>query len=380
LEGKFLRIIAFYLPQFHTIPENDEWWGKGFTEWVNVRKATQLFKDHYQPRVPLNNNYYNLLNNDVKKWQVELAKKYGIYGFCFYHYWFDGHMLLQRPIEQYLADSSLDLPFCICWANEHWTKAWISKENKVLIAQKYGQRKDWELHFNYLLHFFKDKRYIKNDEKPLVVIYRPDIIGCLNEMLDCWQELAKQNGFPGLDFAYQQIGLDLQPNKDDSRFTYNIEYQPQYAVYDLIRNKHKILRKIKYHVTSILERYFYLDFRSVRTEGLIIRDYDKVWSQLLSHLPENEKCIPGAFVDWDNTPRRGSKGSVIAGASPEKFQKYLGIQIKRAKEIYQKDMIFMFAWNEWAEGGYLEPDEKFGYAYLEAVRQALLDAGEFPSW
>lgn len=375
-----MRIIAFYLPQFHTIPENDEWWGKGFTEWVNVRKATQLFKDHYQPRVPLNNNYYNLLNNDVKKWQVELAKKYGIYGFCFYHYWFDGHMLLQRPIEQYLADSSLDLPFCICWANEHWTKAWVSKENKVLIAQKYGQRKDWELHFNYLLHFFKDKRYIKNDEKPLVVIYRPDIIGCLNEMLDCWQELAKQNGFPGLDFAYQQIGLDLQPNKDDSRFTYNIEYQPQYAVYDLIRNKHKILRKIKYHVTSILERYFYLDFRSVRTEGLIIRDYDKVWSQLLSHLPENEKCIPGAFVDWDNTPRRGSKGSVIAGASPEKFQKYLGIQIKRAKEIYQKDMIFMFAWNEWAEGGYLEPDEKFGYAYLEAVRQALLDAGEFPSW
>lgn len=375
-----MRIIAFYLPQFHTIPENDEWWGKGFTEWVNVRKATQLFKDHYQPRVPLNNNYYNLLNNDVKKWQVELAKKYGIYGFCFYHYWFDGHMLLQRPIEQYLADSSLDLPFCICWANEHWTKAWVSKENKVLIAQKYGQRKDWELHFNYLLHFFKDKRYIKNDEKPLVVIYRPEIIGCLNEMLDCWQELAKQNGFPGLDFAYQQIGLDLQPNKDDSRFTYNIEYQPQYAVYDLIKNKHKILRKIKYHVTSILERYFYLDFRSVRTEGLIIRDYDKVWSQLLSHLPENEKCIPGAFVDWDNTPRRGSKGSVIAGASPEKFQKYLGIQIKRAKEIYQKDMIFMFAWNEWAEGGYLEPDEKFGYAYLEAVRQALLDAGEFPSW
>lgn len=375
-----MRIIAFYLPQFHTIPENDEWWGKGFTEWVNVRKATQLFKDHYQPRVPLNNNYYNLLNIDVKKWQVGLAKKYGIYGFCFYHYWFDGHMLLQRPIEQYLADSSLDLPFCICWANEHWTKAWVSKENKVLIAQKYGQRKDWELHFNYLLHFFKDKRYIKNDEKPLVVIYRPEIIGCLNEMLDCWQELAKQNGFPGLDFAYQQIGLDLQPNKDDSRFTYNIEYQPQYAVYDLIKNKHKILRKIKYHVTSILERYFYLDFRSVRTEGLIIRDYDKVWSQLLSHLPENEKCIPGAFVDWDNTPRRGSKGSVIAGASPEKFQKYLGIQIKRAKEIYQKDMIFMFAWNEWAEGGYLEPDEKFGYAYLEAVRQALLDAGEFPSW
>ena len=165
-----MKIIAFYLPQFHEIPENNKWWGKGFTEWVNVKKARPLFENHNQPRVPLNKNYYNLLDEKTQKEQVKLANDYGLYGFCFYHYWFDGKLLLEKPVEKFLENKSLDTHFCICWANEHWTNAWANKEAKVLIEQKYGNKKEWKEHFDYLLNFFKDDRYIKENNKPLLVI------------------------------------------------------------------------------------------------------------------------------------------------------------------------------------------------------------------
>ncbi|RRQ78488.1 glycoside hydrolase family 99-like domain-containing protein, partial [Enterococcus faecium] len=201
-----MRVIAFYLPQFHEIPENNEWWGEGFTEWTNVKTARPLYSGHYQPREPINDNYYDLLNDDVKEWQVSIAKKNGIYGFCFYHYWFDGKMLLEKPVEQFLKNKNLDINFCLSWANEPWTKAWVSKNDSILIEQNYGNEENWEKHFDYLLPFFKDSRYICNDGKPLFVIYRPEQIGCLNEMLDYWQILAKKNGLAGIDFAYQQNG------------------------------------------------------------------------------------------------------------------------------------------------------------------------------
>lgn len=373
-----MRIISFYLPQFHSIPENDKWWGEGFTEWVNVKKAKPLYEGHYQPRKPLNENYYNLLDNSVKKWQIELAKKYGVYGFCFYHYWFDGHMLLQHPVEQFLENKDLDYPFCICWANEHWTQAWVSKDSRVLIEQKYGEKKEWEAHFNYLLPYFKDSRYITNNGKPLFVIYRPEIIGCLNEMLDFWQELAQKNGFPGIDFAYQHIGFDRTKKRDSSRFSYNIEYQPMYAYNDLTKDKFKHIKTIRRFLLSLLERYFKIDIRGVRPGGVLKISYDEIWREILKRKPEDEKCIPGAFVDWDNTPRKQEKGSVYYEATPEKFQKYLTQQIKRTRDVYNKDMLFVFAWNEWAEGGYLEPDEKHKYGYLEAIKQALIDNNEFP--
>lgn len=371
-----MKTIAFYLPQFHAIPENDAWWGEGFTEWVNMKKAQPLYEGHYQPRIPLNNNYYNLLDPEVLRWQAGLAKEYGVYGFCFYHYWFDGHMLLEKPMELLLQHKDIDLPFCVCWANEPWTKAWVSKQDNILIAQRYGDRKEWTEHFNYFLPFFQDPRYIKNDGKPLVIVYRPDLIECLNDMLDCWQELARENGLPGLEFGYQQIHLDLQKDKDDSRFTYNIEYQPAYANHDLSKGRLTLLRSIKRWLTPRLQKIG-INIEQVRAEGLIKRDYDTVWQAVLNRQPESEKHVPGAFVDWDNTPRRQEKGSVFVGATPEKFEKYMTQQIRRAKEIYHKDMLFLFAWNEWAEGGYMEPDEKFGHAYLEALRNALKANGEF---
>ena len=160
-----MKIIAFYLPQFHNIPENDEWWGDGFTEWVNVKKAKPLFDGHVQPKEPLNDNYYNLLDDNIKIWQAKIAKEYGVYGFCYYHYWFNGKLLLEKPMEQMLNNKKIDIPFCISWANEPWTKAWVN-EKKVLIPQSYGGVNEWKEHFDYLLPFFKDERYIKVHNKP----------------------------------------------------------------------------------------------------------------------------------------------------------------------------------------------------------------------
>lgn len=377
-----MKIIAFYLPQFHNIPENDEWWGDGFTEWVNVKKAKPIFEGHNQPRVPLNNNYYNLLDDDVKIWQADLAKKYGIYGFCYYHYWFDGKLLLEKPMEQMLANSKIDIPFCICWANEPWTRAWVG-ETETLIPQKYGNKKEWKAHFDYLLPFFKDNRYIYDEGKPLIIIYKPEIIECLNDMLDYWNELAKENGLSGLKFGYQSIGMDLVPKsqRNDSRFDFDIEFQPSYAFTKLNENNHAVLRKIKYKISNILEKYTGKTLRffgSGRIQSLNRVDYDKAWKTILNTMPESNKNVPGAFVDWDNTPRHGKRGRVYIGKSPEKFEAYLSEQIRRAKNIYHKDMVFMYAWNEWAEGGYLEPDEENGYSYLEAIKKALDENGENP--
>lgn len=387
-----MKIIAFYLPQFHDIPENDEWWGKGFTEWVNVKKARPLFKGHEQPRIPLNNNYYNLLDDNIKIWQAELAKKYGVYGFCYYHYWFDGKLLLEKPMEQMLRNPNIDIPFCISWANEPWTKAWVN-EKKVLIPQFYGDKKEWKEHFEYLLKFFKDSRYIKENGKPLFIIYRAEVIEHLNDMLDYWNELAIEEGFNGMVYSYQNITFDLIPNKDDSRFTYNIEFQPSYAwndmnnasvikkssVWNYMRNTRRKLylwleKKIGYDVAK------YFEYARKEKDNVLLTSYDDAWKAILDHVPVDDKCVPGAFVGWDNTPRKSHRGQIYIGDSPEKFKKYMTEQIKRARDVYHKDMIFLYAWNEWAEGGYLEPDVRSGFGNLEAIRDALLDNDEFPNY
>lgn len=390
-ERKQVKIIAFYLPQFHDIPENDEWWGKGFTEWVNVKKAKPLFEGHDQPRVPLNNNYYNLLDDDVKIWQANIAKEYGIYGFCYYHYWFNGKMVLQKPMEQMLQNKKIDIPFCICWANEPWTKAWVGKK-EVILPQFYGDQKEWKEHFDYLLPFFKDKRYICEDGKPLVVIYRAEVIPKLNEMLDFWSELAKENGLEGLKYAYQDMTFDLIEDKDDSRFDYNIEFQPSYAWMDLhsesvIKSSvlWKKLRSFKRRAYTLFENKLGFDIErylrnSKKNSAVEIAEYDDVWRAVLNRKPHSDKDVPGAFVGWDNTPRKGNRGRVYINDTPDKFHDYLKRQILRAKDVYSKDIMFMYAWNEWAEGGYLEPDTRSGYKYLEAIRNALNETNEFPDY
>lgn len=371
-----MKVIAYYLPQFHETPQNDAWWGKGFTEWVNVKKAKPLYKGHYQPRIPLNHNYYNLLDDNVKKWQVDLANKYGIYGFCFYHYWFnDGEMLLEKPVEQFLANKELDIHFCICWANEPWTKAWVSKKDEVLIGQNYGSKETWKKHFEYLLPFFKDDRYIKEENQPLFVIYRPEIMPCLNEMLDYWQELARKSGFDGIKFAYQGIWFDQVKNRDDSRFDYDIEYEPGYGETYLQSSSNKALFNLAKKVDDVCQKLFNWKPSQLYLRKVRRLNYDDVWNAINNHIPEDKKRVAGAFVDWDNTPRRGTHGLVIDGATPQKFYKYMRQRIKEVKRKYTSDMIFLFAWNEWAEGGYIEPDERYKYGYLEALKKALDDEG-----
>lgn len=378
-----MRIIAFYLPQFHQIPENDEWWGEGFTEWTNMRKAKALFDGHEQPRVPLGGNYYDLLERDTIAWQIDLAKQHGVHGFCFYHYWFDGHMLLEKPMEIMSSDPGLNIPYCICWANENWTNAWNAEGDvRTLIQQTYGDRDEWERHFDYLLTFFKDPNYILEGNCPFFVIYRPEIIPCLNEMLDCWDELARQNGFDGMVFAYQQMSFHVLEGHDESRFKYNIEYQPSYARYDLQANSDsavtKALFKLKNTVRGVVSRVdkaFGTNLGARITKpGLRLESYDDLCRAIISRCPDSKKAIPGMFVGWDNTPRRGEGGRVCLGSTPETFGAYMSLQIDNARQNYDKDMIFIFAWNEWAEGGYLEPDERWGHGYLKALKAALRDA------
>lgn len=383
-----MKIIAFYLPQFHNIPENDEWWGNGFTEWTNVKKAKPLYEGHMQPRVPLGGNYYNLLDDNVKIWQADLAKKYGVYGFCYYHYWFNGKMLLEKPMEQMLANKEVDIPFCICWANEPWTKAWVGDERKLLIAQEYGQEEEWKQHFMYLLPFFKDERYITKDGKPLFVFYRPDIVPCMKEMIETWDKLAKENGLSGITFAFQSGDYDWNNSKEANLFDYDIEFQPPYASHWLYSNDGKFvsaLKKCRRLLAGWAGKKFGIDLYRYGTAqykkmtGQTVANYDSMWQKIIEAKPVRSNSIPGAFVKWDNTPRHGERGQINVG-TPEKFEYYLSKQIKHAREDYHEDMIFMYAWNEWAEGGYLEPDEDDKYGYLEAIKRALEENNEFPEF
>lgn len=382
-----MKIIAFYLPQFHNIPENDEWWGDGFTEWVNVKKAKPMYEGHKQPREPLNDNYYDLLDDDVKIWQAKIAREHGVYGFCYYHYWFNGKMLLEKPMEQMLANPKVDIPFCICWANEPWTKAWVNEEKKVLIPQFYGEKAEWKDHFDYLLPFLKDDRYIKKDGKPLFVMYRPNVMDCVKKMMEYWNELAQEAGLPGITFAYQSGDFDWNNDKTAEYFDYDIEFQPAYGRHMLLSDKKSVLntlKKIRRNVAEFFEKRFGIDLlrygatelRKMTKTNYI--EYDKVWKTILEMNPVRNNSIPGAFVRWDNSPRHGERAQIMTGENPEKFRKYLSAQIKHAKNDYHEDMIFMYAWNEWAEGGYLEPDKEYGFGYLEAIRDALIENGESP--
>ncbi len=381
-----MKIITFYLPQFHSIPENDKWWGEGFTEWVNVKKAEPLFEGHIQPRIPLDNNYYDLSDTDVMRWQTATAKENGIYGFCFYHYWFGGKLLLQKPVENYLREKDIDFPFCICWANEHWTNQWVSDNNDVLMEQKYGDEDEWKAHFDYLLPFLLDPRYIKKDNKPVLVIYRPDLIEKRGDMISCWNSLAVKAGLEGICFMFQRPDAVLSGTAGDmSMFDYCIEYQPllEFSLMSDEKRRFMKLRKLKRKLMHYIEKHWGVSTEGMKlsrlkTSQLSVYDYDRVWSDIISKKPLFQNSIPGAFVNWDNTPRKGNRGFAVKGADPEKFRDYLKKQIKHAVEDYHQDMIFMFAWNEWSEGGFLEPDEKYGYGFLNAVRDALIETDSFP--
>lgn len=374
-----MRIITFYLPQFHEVEFNNKHHGDGFTEWVSLSKSKALYEGHNAPRVPLNKNYYNLENDDVKAWQIELARRGGIHGFCMYHYWSDGNLLLERPVEQWLANKALDFSFCLSWANHPWSQHLTGGNRKLIRDQKYGDEREWEAHFNYLLPYFLDSRYIRDKNKPVFVIYRPNDIPRLNERLDYYNKLAIKNGLnDGISFIFQDPFYANNKKSDLTKFDYGIEFQPAFAIQNMRKPLDLFIRKmggiVVNKLISIIGRQL-----NVGAKKLEILSYDDIWKKILSHKPVNNKMIPGAFNDWDNTPRVKEYGLSLSGVSVEKFQKYMSQLIKKTKNEYKKDMIFFTAWNEWAEGCYLEPDTKNGYGYLDAIHSALEENNELSS-
>lgn len=359
------KIIARYLPQFHRIEENDKWWGEGFTEWVTVRRAKPLFAGHIQPRIPLNDNYYNLMEKKTMQWQAELARKYGIYGFSFYHYWFEeGKKVLEKPAENLLKWKDIDIAFCFTWANETWARTWSnlydknswvqekemtsSVDNGVLLKQTYDDESVWLEHIRYLLPFFKDKRYIRIDGRPVFILYKPDDIHCLSDMLSVWRRELKKENIDDLYIIGEQMNEYYTPRKDMSAILWRF---PNKA---LIRLKHKNV-----------------------VNGLLTYDYDEYWKKILTdnwRIYDNENEMYCVSVDYDDTPRRGLDGWMLLGANPEKFNFYFTKFLKKIIEKKHK-FVFINAWNEWGEGAYLEPDNINRYDYLEKIKKALETVG-----
>lgn len=363
-----MRFLALYLPQFHETAENNEWWGKGYTEWTAVKNAKPLFKGHEQPRVPLDNNYYDLSdeNGTTWKWQAEMAKKYGIYGFCIYHYWFGKKQLLEKPMEILLNHPEIDIHYCICWANESWRRNWYDRTNAILLEQTYGDSDEWERHYRYLSSFFHDSRYIKVDNRPLVNIYKQSDVHCLDEMLCVWNDLAIKDGFEGL---FVVASLNSIGNGEIKSKHINAIYcfEPGYST----RNSMSLIEKTVYFGSIAIRHCYNLVFRkdiierinNLRTVNMrIIRSYSNL---------RKKYSIPvfaGACPQWDNTPRRGASGSVYTNSTPEQF----GSLLSKLKTIVpQSDFVYINAWNEWGEGCYLEPDEKHKFEYLEAIKRIL---------
>ena len=343
-----IRTIAFYLPQFHPIPENDEWWGKGFTEWTNVTKAQPLFTGHYQPHFPSDLGYYDLRVRETRLDQIEMAKANGIDGFCYHYYWFSGHRLLERPLDDMLADPESDMPFCLCWANENWTRRWDAAEDHILIAQEYGPEDDLNF-IKSVIPYFQDPRYIQLDGAPFLIVYRPQHLADAKKAVSVWREYCASVGFPKVHFAcalthhnwdYASYGFDS-----------GVEFPP-----------HNI--RVPNHAGEVdLKNDFSgtcVDYRDV-AEQYLAREYNP-----------NANVYRSVFPSWDNTARRHENAMVVLNGTPKNYEFWLSRALhKTAKEFPDQDrFVFVNAWNEWAEGCHLEPDRKYGHAFLEATLSA----------
>ena len=355
---KELKYLAFYLPQFHEFKENNEWWGKGFTEWTNVKKAKPLYSGHYQPQIPLDENYYDLSKTETLSNQAKVAKKYGIYGFCFYHYWFNGKVIMDMPLNLLLDNSDIDINYCFSWANETWSRRWDGHDSEILIKQEYGDEKEWEMHFNYLLPFFKDERYIKIDNCPMLLIYRAFEIYRFDDMIEYFNARAKKEGFDGIYFL--ETITSVQKEVISSKTKGSVIFEPMYTVY----NNLTIPERIKRYAINHLHLYNLgiLDFI----------DYERLSKEIKKR--DNKESFLGCFPKWDNTPRRGKKGLMIRNTSPDKFEDQL-FCISKKSVASGRDFVFINAWNEWAEGAYLEADEKNKYGYLKAIQNVRIKLG-----
>jgi lipopolysaccharide biosynthesis protein len=351
------QIIALYLPQFHPTLENDEWWGKGFTEWTNTGKAKSLFWGHEQPKVPADLGYYDLRIEDVRIEQARLAKEAGIDAFCYWHYWFgNGKRLLEMPFNEVLNSKKPDFPFCLGWANHSWEKkTWQEgKKNKLLIEQLYLGKSDYINHFNTLLPAFKDSRYMLVNNKPFFLIWAPEDIPDIKDFIELWNELAIENGFDGMYFtAYTQYQSSLNKFVTDGFDSISVDLMNECS-----RNR------------PILKKLLFRFLRSAISLPRII-SYDAYLSYFLKTFRIDNRILPVILPNYDHTPRSGKLGLVLHNSSPKQFGVFLR---KLIKSLESKDsnnnIIIIKAWNEWGEGNYLEPDLKYGKEYLDEIKRS----------
>lgn len=353
------KLLAFYLPAFHPIKENDKWWGTGFTEWRNVTKAEPLFPGHYQPHIPRDLGFYDLRLHDTMVKQTDLARTFGIDGFCFYHYWFAGRRLLERPVQQYLDAGTPDFPFCLCWANENWTRRWDGEDQEVLVAQTYSEDDD-RAHIGYLLNYFKDKRYIKIDGKPLLLVYKSSALPDRRRTARIWQEEVKKAGFDGVYLVHVESVDSCNPR--DIGFDAAAEFAPDWS------NKGQRLKKNSIRVPDT-------ELRSARriSEDHYVHSYKELMSNMMNKPAPNYTWFRCVAPSWDNSPRRQHGAHVFLGSTPSRYQKWLRAAIEDTRERLRGDeqIVFINAWNEWSEGAHLEPDLKFGRDYLKATLDAV---------
>jgi len=340
-----IRVIAFYLPQFHPIPENDKHWGMGFTEWTNVSKAVPQFVGHYQPRLPGELGFYDLRLKEIQIRQIALARQYGIHGFCYHHYWFGGKKVLEKPLQQILSDPSLDLPFCLCWANENWTRRWDGRDHEIILAQSHSAEDDLAF-FDDILPALRDRRYIQIDGKPLLIVYRPNLLPDPAATARRWRQASLEAGLPGL-FIASAATFDFE---DYESIDYDglVQFPPHnVAAFDITR--HQIM----------LNKHF---------SGSVY-DYADYSENAIKALEGKKHTFPCVMINWDNEARKPWKSHVFIGASPLAYKKWLRrcFDFVLSRNPREERLVFINAWNEWAEGTYLEPDRRYGYAYLHAT-------------
>ncbi len=360
MSHKNLRAIAFHLPQFHPIEENDVFWGKGFTEWTNVTQAKPRFKTHYQPHLPSDLGFYDLRLEETRLAQEEYAKSCGLSGFCYYHYWFQGKRVLNEPLDRKLANKKEEFPFMICWANENWTRNWDGQFQHVLLEQKYSDEDDL-LHFEDFLRYFKDDRYIKVEGKPVLMIYRTTLFPDIAKTAAIWRQLAIQNGLPGLYLMAVKGISKVKANPETFGFDALVDFQPDFTSAYQQRNPsmlENILSKFGLNQNKLSENR--------------VLDYDDLVQKGIKATWPDTQFYPCVCPSWDNSARRKTDATIFENATPEKYGAWLIAILKRFKP-YSKDENFVFinAWNEWAEGNHLEPCKKWGKQYLEQTAQAL---------
>lgn len=362
------KVIINYLPQYHSIPENNRWWGNGFTDWIAVKNAKPLFDGHDQPRVPKDKHYYSLDDVNEIKWQVELAKKYGVYGFGIYHYWFNSNMqLLQKPAELIRDNKDIDINFLFLWDNATWKRTWsnvkhandwapnfdeknslLEEETGILAELIYGDEKDWKIHYDYLVTFFKDSRYIKIHNKLVFGFFQPiNGLNTIKKMVAYWEKLAKEDGFNGV----YCMSRDNYMHED---LEYKFRYTPLVP--------HTKLSYIKYKLKDVYAK---------RVGAIRYYDYDREWKTIIKEAKKaDSKTFLSGFVTFDDTPRRGNNGRIMKGATPEKFGKYWK-ELISISTYQKKEYVFLTAWNEWGEGAYFEPDMTNGTQYLEQLKKGI---------